>query len=183
MSDQVSHVGREITIEALGKTWRFGRWTRKIWVDFTSWAKSQLPDPIEATIKNIDKLVLKDAAIVRELQIQDQAEIERAKKENRQPVLMAPKYSQIAETLTSKALDKSASYLSFNSPEIESLLQSVPGSTYLFFLLLRQNHPDISEDEACEVFIGCSQEEVFKILSAVRGEAKGSGKNEQAPPV
>jgi hypothetical protein len=94
---------------------------------------------------------------------------------------MAGGYVQMAETLTRKALDKAASYLSFNSAEVDSLLKSIPGSAYIFYLLLKPHHPDMTEDLAYEIMSSLANEEVQRILTTVRGQADAPAKNDVAP--
>lgn len=45
MSQTPSHVGREQTVYAMGRSWTLARWERYVWADFLEWAKTQLPDP------------------------------------------------------------------------------------------------------------------------------------------
>jgi hypothetical protein len=42
-----THVGREQVVEALGRQWKVGRWTRRVWADFLAWAKPLVPDPLK----------------------------------------------------------------------------------------------------------------------------------------
>lgn len=44
MSEFRQHVGQEHTFEALGRTWKFGRWTLAVWREIVAWAKTVLPD-------------------------------------------------------------------------------------------------------------------------------------------
>jgi len=50
------HIGREQVVEALGRRWKLARWDRGVWKDLLEWARPQVPDPIEAISKHLDKL-------------------------------------------------------------------------------------------------------------------------------
>ena len=63
----------------------------------------------------------------------------------------------VGEFLVRGALEKAASYLGFNSPEMQSLLNSIEGGSHLAYLLLKPHHPDITEDDAYHVFMALSQ--------------------------
>lgn len=182
----VAHVGREVEIEALGRTWKVGRWDRKVWIDFADWARTMLPDPIEAMTKHIDKLSLKDADTMRELMKRDYEEEDRCRKRFAEvaekegeaaaqklppPIRMAPQYVQLADVMAQRALDKASSYLSFNSPEMTSLLSSVPGETRIFWLLLKKHHPDVTEDDAFEIKMEIGQIKLADVMAAASGKA------------
>lgn len=212
------HVGRETTADThfedadgnpVKETWTFARWDRRVWVAFSQWAATILPNPVKVALADIDSLVLKDAEIHRELAKRDHDELERVKAENRRIIAQTDKenaaeralaqqekrearlkepqlkphipmegnYSDISETLTQKALDKASSYLGFQSPELSSLMKSVPGSSYLFFLLLKPNHPDMTEDLAYEILMAVGPSEVERIFTTVQGAAPAKKKD------
>lgn len=56
MSDCAPWIGREQTIEALGRTWRLGRWTRSTWKELRDWALPLVPDPIEAVSRHLARM-------------------------------------------------------------------------------------------------------------------------------
>lgn len=172
------HIGVEIEKEALGQKWRFSRWTREVWRALASWAKDVLPDPYEALSKNLDKIALKDAEILRQLQIADNAERVKAKAESRPAILMAPQFRPFADTMVDKIIDKANSYLSFNSPELNSLINSAMGGAQLYYLLLKPNHPDITEEQAYEIMLALSSEDAKEIVAAVSGRSHAKPKNE-----
>ena len=172
------HVGREISKEIAGETWTFARWDRQVWVDFAAWGKSFLPDPLEVAMRNMDQIVLKDAEAMRELQRRDEAEEKKARETGRPAVLMLPKYKQMAEYIVDKALEKAASYLSFNSPEMRSLINSAPGSAQVLFLLLKPHHPEISESQAFDLMQQMSPADIQEVFEVTAGRNGGAPKNE-----
>jgi len=176
-NNTAGHVGREITKEIAGQPWTFSRWDRQVWVDFAAWAKQFLPDPIDAAMRSMDKIALKDAEVIRELTIKDQAEQARAAKENRLPVLMAPKYTPMSNHLSEKALDKAASYLAFNSAEMNSLINSAPGSAYLVYLLLRPKQPEVTESQAFDLMQQMSPKDIGEVFETTSGRSAGTPKN------
>ena len=175
------YIGREVEIQALGRTWKVSRWDRIIWDDFAIWARTKLPDPVAEMTKHIDKLALKDAVIMRELIRLDEEEKE---KHGNKAILMAPRQvQQLADHMAERAQDKSCSYLSFNSPEMNSILNSVIGETHIFWLLLRKYHPDITEDDAYEVKLDIGQEELQRVLKIVAGATPRGVSAEKNAPV
>ncbi len=174
------YIGRETTETILGQQWTFARADRAIDRDFAEYARTVLPDPIEAMTRNLDKVALKDAAVLRQLQIDDNAELDKAKAENRPAILMAPQYVPFADVMTRQAINKAACYLGMGSPEVQSVLTSVDGMSHLLFLLLRKNHKEITEDQAHELNIALG-ERFAAIVKRCRGGAEPTVPNAQAP--
>src|SRR4051812_30575054 len=51
------HVGRAVTIEALGRTWTLARWDRERWVEFCEqYAAAHIPDPKQVALDFIKVL-------------------------------------------------------------------------------------------------------------------------------
>ncbi len=177
------HVGREVTEAALGQDWTFSRWTRAVHQAYSEWAQNMLPDPIERVTRSLDKVALKDAAIIRQLQIDDLAETKKAKEENRPAILMAPQYTPFADVMTKQAINKAGCYTGFGSPEIASLINSPEGTSYLFYLLLKPKHKDITPDQAYDVMLALNQREEGlsrKVIDTVSGKLDAPPKNEPA---
>lgn len=170
--------GVEQEVEALGKTWRLSRQTRGVWRAFAEWARGVLPDPIEAVARHIDKLALQDAAVMRELMRQDLAEM---KERGAQAVTVADKYQQLAETTTSKALDKAASYLNFGGPELLSLVLSPVGQVRMLFLLLRKHHATVTEDDADDILNEIGPKAAAALFKKAGGSVPERPKNAGSP--
>src|SRR5262245_33648871 len=125
----IGHVGRETetTAPLTGKTYRFSRWDRQVWLDFAAFARKFLPRPVDALAESIDLIALKDAAIFRQLLIDDAKEKDKAEAENRPPVYLSQRWAPMHDKLISIAADKQCSYLAFNSKEFLSVVSSLPG--------------------------------------------------------
>lgn len=188
--DNVSHIGREVEANALGRAWRFARWDRGVWVAFADWAKGKLPDPIEAMAKSIDQVAAADMLALRRLLEADQKakaryEADLAKCTGDQeraalprPVTVADKYTSIADMLAQRALDKASSCVSFNSPEMQSLMTNPVGSGYIVWLLLRKHQPDVTEDTAFDVGMELAQRgELPEIFNTTQGKVPPRPKN------
>jgi hypothetical protein len=175
------HVGRECTFDALGKPWTASRWSRRVWNDFVEWAKPLVPDPLEVALRHVDAATLKDAEIVRRLRQADLVEEVAAKAEGRPPVMIAPLYSPIANDMVKAAQERAETYLHINSMAIQSVVKSLPGESYLFFLLLRKHQPTVTPDQAEEILEELPREEVNRILATASGTYKAPEKNALAP--
>jgi hypothetical protein len=51
-----SHVGRETTVEAMGRTWRVQRVERAVWSALLEWAKPRIPDPLAVAERMLARL-------------------------------------------------------------------------------------------------------------------------------
>src|SRR5262245_25399342 len=43
----LDHLGREQTVNALGRQWRLTRFDRSVWADWLDWARPLIPHPLE----------------------------------------------------------------------------------------------------------------------------------------
>jgi len=170
------HVGREVTVSALGKQWTFARWTREIEDKYCDFARSILPDPIEVVSRNLDKIALKDAAIIRQLQIDDNAERVKAAEEHRPAILMFPQYTPFADVMVDKAINKASLYLGYGSPEVNSTLRSTQGTSFLSRLLLLQHHPEIDRQTAQNIVEELG-DKIQSVLEVCRGKLDALPKN------
>ena len=176
----MQHIGRAVEIEILGEQWKFARLDLDTWDLFLDWAKTILPDPVKVGLENIDMVAVKDAAIVRELRRQDLEEETKAKAEGRAPIFVGDKFTPISNDFAKMALDKKASYLSLNSPEIMSLRTSAKGSAYLLHLVLKPAHPDITPARAYEVMLALG-DKLKGVIDTISGVTVSPAKNESAP--
>lgn len=178
------HIGRETTIKVQRGELRLSRWDRVIWDRFLDWCKVRSPDPVEAVSRSIDKLVLKDAEIFRELMRRDMEEEAKAKAEGRAPVLVADKFQATHTQLLDKVVDKVASRLGVNSPEVQAMVWSPSGSAYLLYLLLQRHQPQITEDEGLGIYDELSQsrpQEIQRVFRVAQGFYEGAEKNGSDP--
>ena len=182
-------IGRTCQEWAIGKQWTFGKFTRLIWEEIAQEARKLMPDPIDVLgDESYEKVVLRDAEIIRKLQIADAAELAKAKSEGRAPALMAPQYSPVSRGLEERAYIGKSRYLSAGSPELNGFLMSNEGQGYLFYLLLRAAHADITPEEGFDIYWDLSvnngkdgRKTPDQIVNICNGRAPESPKNEAAP--
>lgn len=177
----MQHLGRECEFVALGRTWKAARQTRRVLIEFADWARPQVPNPVRSALEEIDLATAADAEAIRELRRLDLIEDAKAKQEKREPVLMLPLYQPLANTMLQEAQRRKDSYKDINYPEILSLLNSLKGQAYLFYLLLRRNHPDATEAQVDDILDELHPDEIKRILRVTAGEGRPSPKNDQAP--
>lgn len=187
------HVGRETTTRAFGAIWRFSRWEHEAWISLADIAKKHLPDPIEVMLKHIDKVALKDAEVIRGLRMADMKSMaehmEKCTKDRnyKEPVppSMEAAYTPIADQLVRIAMDKACTYLEFNSPSMNNWIAGPVGGPFLFELLLKENHKDISSNDAYCLIVQITKEmgakEVVRIREVAQGMAEDKLPNAEAP--
>lgn len=178
----MEHLGRECEFDALGRKWKAARQTRRVLIEFADWARPMIPNPVKSALEDIDAIVLKDAEILRQLTAADQVEREKAKAEGRDPVLIRPEWQPLSGDIIKQARERKDSWKDINSPEILSILNSFRGQAYLFFLLLKRNHPDITEAMVDEMLEELPGKEIVRILETTSGSGKKAPpKNAEAP--
>ena len=159
---QQSFCGRECEAEALGQRWRFGRWTLRVLDDWTEWARTQLPNPIDEAAAAIERM-----------------EADEEKRKITDPKLLARR-NKIKDELVTAAIRQASSYLAFSAPEVQSLLNSPRGGAHLVRELLKGNHPDITEEKAFDLAQAMGMEEMERVMLTTSGKAPPGG-NGQAP--
>jgi hypothetical protein len=79
----------------------------------------------------------------------------------------------LQKVMVREAMDKATCLRSFESPEIQSLIQTVEGAAYLFYLLFQKHHPEVTEAHAEQIYQHCVEEHgegwVEKQLSTAQG--------------
>jgi hypothetical protein len=175
-----SHIGREVEITALDKTWRLSRLTRGLWREWFAWAKTVLPDPLKNAHEHVKNLVMEETAL-RQLQTAlAKPEAARSIEESQLIIAKGMPLDQVNLLLqtisdeqkhhTTVAIDKAASMMSFGSPEINSLLAHPDGMSRLLWLALKKHQPDVTEDDAFEILLQVGNDkmkEIFETLSGV----------------
>lgn len=80
------------------------------------------------------------------------------------------------------AMEEAQAYLSIGSPQVMRALGSLEGMGHMLWLLLRPNHPGITEDEAFDIVMDLGLEKFRQTLEATGGKvpAAAEGKG-QAP--
>jgi hypothetical protein len=161
--DEASYRGRETETKALGKTWRVSRWTLNVLDEFNDWARTILPDPLAVAEKEVLRLQ-RGARTVREDRELDD--------EEKQFRLQGNLEQQ--ERISRLAMDEATSYLSLQSKQFQSLINSARGAAHLLLLLLREHQPDITEDVAFGIASGgISPAEMQRIMEVTAGKASG----------
>ena len=181
-------IGRDCEEWAIGQKWKFGKFTRNVWADLAKEGRRLMPDPVAVALESIDLAVAKDAETIRRLQISDAEELKLAEAAGRDPVLLAPQYVPITKGLEERAYEKKTSYLSAGSPELNSFLVSCEGQSYLFFLLLRKHHPDITDETAYDIYRDLAENAgrdgrmtTEAIINTCNGRGPTPSKNDAAP--
>ena len=174
----IDHVGREVTIEKFGKQWTFARWTRRVWVDLTNYAQKNLPNPLLEANAVLPQFTAQDAATLRELIKADMEEAKAAAAEGREPISLANGFRPASDMLVEKAMQRRSLYLESSSPEMKSFLGSIVGISYALYLLLREHHPDITEDDAYLLATAFQPDELKNLIETTQGKSRALPKNE-----
>lgn len=116
-----THVGVPQTFQALGQTWNTVRLERDIWFEFVKFAKTMLPNPITVGSELCNSLLQTDAT-----------------KDQR---------NGITDTALLLAMD----FMGVQSGQVISFLSSMEGSSYLLYLILKPNHPEMTPKLAWDI--------------------------------
>lgn len=153
--------GREVTAEALGRSWTFSRWTLTILDDFLTWARTQIPDPLDLATRHVEKMMVEEEKISNK-------------------ALLAHR-NKIKDELVTGAIKQAASYLDFGSPQVQSLLHSPLGGSHLLMLLLKAHQPDVTEEDAFQIIQEIGDQKLQHIMDVTTGKVAPSLGNGQAP--
>lgn len=143
-----AHVGREQTVEALGKSWTLARWDRAVWDKFLIWAATKIPDPRE-TAKDMLAMLPN-----------------------------TPDNQEVRSETVRWALNEKQQYLSPNSPQVIQLLGTLDGVCKIVELLMKPAHPEADESLSYEIVLAVGQtaaEEKLKLTAGIAPAPKGDG--------
>lgn len=84
-----------------------------------------------------------------------------------------------AAAVAKEAIAASRTFLSVLSPEVKALIGSLEGSTQIVYLLLKDHHPKVSEDDAFRIVLSLG-DRLEGMLAIARGESYQE-KNDEAP--
>jgi hypothetical protein len=181
-------IGRDCEETAIGRPWKFSKFTRLVWADLAQEGRRLMPDPVVAMLEVCDAVAAKDSEIIRKLRAADSEEIVKAKAEKRDPILVAPLYEPIMKGFEDRAFVMKTRYLSAGSPDLNEFLMSTEGQSYLFFLLLRKYQPEITDEIAYDVYrdLGVNngrdgRKTPNQIIDICNGTAPEPAKNEPLP--
>lgn len=137
-SGAAPQLGRETTVDALGKKWTIGRWTVDVWDELIDFAKKRLPDPW-APIKDLVQVLSPEEA----------------------GKLIQDTYKRVNAMFTIK------------SPEIQAFLDTPEGQMYLFWLLMRQHHPELTRQQAMDIAVEIGEAKQLEAFSKAAGSQLG----------
>lgn len=81
--------------------------------------------------------------------------------------------TELANRLLDKAYEDSKVFLSIGSPGVLDVMNSLEGLAYLFWLLLREFQPDMTEEQAADLCFAYVQEHGQEALDSRIAEASG----------
>lgn len=171
------HVGVDTTEVIDGRAWTFGRWTRAVWRDVLAEVRKDMPNPIHDLLAQINEVNKQDAQFLRELIAQDIAEEMAAQTEKRPAVALAPRYQSAATSIIREALQQARTAISPDSVEFQSWSKTPIGVSYILWCLLRQNHKDVTLDQAYEIMMLIT-DKIANIITRSTGVVRDQGKNE-----
>lgn len=157
------HLGREQTVQVGSRSWTITRWDRSVWWDFLGWARTQIPDPLDAAEKVIAKLLERKADCLHRARAAD------LDGESARLHALADQFQAQADSVFQGAMDKRANFLSVNSPEVGSLLRSLEGSVKLLHLLIVQHQPKATLDDAYELAAALGQD-LEQVIAVAAGK-------------
>ena len=151
-----AHIGREQIIDAAGRQWKFGRWDRSVWFEFLAWARTQLPNPLDKIRPVIEQLTSRQAALLAQ-------NTEATTKE-------AELLAQHLDGIVRLAINESMSYLSVGSAPVADVVRSLEGTIKILWLLLRKHQPNVTEDDAFDIFDEVGLQNVQNLMNVASGE-------------
>lgn len=179
---------QDCTEFAIKRSWTFSRFTRRIWQDFAAFGRGLIPSPIDMALDSLEKAIDIDARCLRKVMADDTAEMDAAKREGRKPHILLPMFRPTADNMVKEAYRQAGRYLSAESPELSELINSIEGGAYLFYLLLKPKHPDVTEDDAYDVYWDLERnagedgrKTVQDIIQTCNGTAPETVKNDSPP--
>ncbi len=182
------HIGQEVEVNALGKTWRLGRLDLGVWDAFFAWGKTVLPNPAEVAHAQVVKLQKEEFALTKRLAALAPAP------DGTAPAAVGtdedPEYLRFLlknnageqEFITREGITKASTYLSFGSPEAQSLIGSIRGLSRLFWLLMRKHRPDATEEDAYGVVMELGKANAEGVLDLAGGKVPPGPKGPRSAP-
>lgn len=154
--------GRPVTLQALGQTWTFARWEIDKLDAWTDWARRHLPDPLVKVTEQIERMMTQE---------EERTAAARTDAEKQALQVWLARRNRIKDELVNAAVKQAGCYLDFLSSEVQSLLRSLRGLAHLTLLLLRDAHPNVTEEQAFALVAELGQVRIQEVLSATMGYA------------
>ena len=153
-------LGRETTVEALGKKWTFGRVELRRIEDFRDWIKTRIGDPFHRANDLLDRA------------------------EKQPPGSLQESLTDLFGKEWKKAKDVAEQLECFTlaCPLAQQWMKTEAGAAKLACILLAGAHPDIDDNTALNVFLAVGEERLNEILKNGMGKIPGGAvKNVVAP--
>lgn len=174
------HIGQEVEFTALGKTWRAARFARSVWKKFAAWARTKLTNPLASALDHVDAASAADERALRRILAADQEETKLAAIEGRQALILANRWTPIANDLVTRAQEEALLLKDIYSPAIQAVAMSIEGQEYQLFLLLQANHPAITLAEVEAICDELTAKDINAIIKGAEGE-RPAPKNDLDP--
>lgn len=155
------HVGRSVTVQSCDAPWTLSRWTLAVDDEFADWAKTKLRDPLELSGEYVKRLIAEERGLRKQLEADPKNEELQGKIADLEA--MQTHYAKIG-------LEKACGYLSITSPEMAGLIASPRGAARMLWLLLRENHEGITEDDAKVIQENADPQELQEAFRVARGK-------------
>lgn len=153
-------IGLEQEITALGKTWKLARFTMGLMRPWLEWAKPQLRDPLARAHKHVEYLTARTIQIEKEHAGPECAQL-------RDRLLKA--CNDEMEHVVNKAREEDGAHLSLDAPHVKALFTSIDGLAYLFYLLLKPAHPEMTRELAAQIVDDLGQDAAMQKVKTAEG--------------
>lgn len=181
MSTGANHIGSEEIMTALGRDWKLSRWDRKIWKAWIKWAKGEFPDPVAGIRNEMLEHAYRDQVMKAEIgREQNNIDKQAAQIRINELSMRLAASAEVQKQLSKDAVLEAAKVISLGSPKAYELINSPEGAVYLLFLLMQKYQPEVTEDEAAEVYIQVGHEATQKTLDLAAGLAPITKKKDES---
>lgn len=139
--------GKEITFQALGKTYKLSRVTYSVWEDLEKYLREHLANPVDAVLPHVEPLINIDNRVMKRLAEEDAMAV----KFDQGARTYSQDYQPLNEVLSKLAIQALGSQVHFGSPEMMALLSWPHHLTKVLQFLLKKYQPEVGMDEAEEI--------------------------------
>lgn len=113
--------------------------------------------------------------------------VEWAKPRIKDPLEVAQKHLDrfppgLQSIMVQHALELSSGHLALNGGPVQGLLATLDGSAYLLYLLLKQHHPEMTEDLAFEIAMDVDEKELKRVFDRSAGKVPPSAQGNASAP-
>lgn len=154
-------LGKETTVEVLGGKYTFGKVSLPLMRELADWIKEQIGDPFTEA----DKLL---------------AVVERAPVGALQDLLMREWQAALARA---RGEAEQLRFFDLSCPLARQAVSTIEGGARWCQILLARAHPNITADEAFDVFSALGKDKLEELTAAGMGKTPHPAKNASRPPV